>query len=588
LNDSRQGSLRTYLISLLSVVGAIMLSAALGFYHFEAGRNPNVKSVWDSFWWAIVTMTTIGYGDVYPTTTGGRIVAILLMFAGIGTLGVATAAIAAYFVKNDQLQLLRIRGIRDHIVVCGLGDKGLLLTKAFRERGDAVLVIEQDETNDRIQTGKELGAIVLVGSATEKEMLAKARVEKARYLISVCGDDGANAEVAAHARELAGSRAGRGLTCVTHIVDPDLWYLLRRWEISTVGSFRLQFFNVFDIGARALLSAHPPFSEGEDEHTRPPHLLIVGAGKLGQNVVVHAARLWRDLPTKPGERLQVTIIDAETPHLKEGLYLRHPGLQAACEIQTQSMDLRSPQLHHGAFLFDAQKQFTVTRIYICVEEDTLGLSAALALLHRARVHKVPIVVRMTQDAGLATLLRAAPSGGRGFDNVHAFALLERVCQPDLVLGGTNEVLARSIHQRYRMEQERAGQDARTNPALVPWEKLPEELKESNRSQAAHIGMKLQAIGCDIAPLTDWEAALFHFEPEEVEQMARMEHERWSAERRAQGWTVGPRDPVKKTNPSLVPWEKLPEATRALNQEEIQSMPATLARAGFQVYRLKSS
>jgi hypothetical protein len=38
----------------------------------------------------------------------------------------------------------------------------------------------------------------------------------------------------------------------------------------------------------------------------------------------------------------------------------------------------------------------------------------------------------------------------------------------------------------------------------------------------------------------------------------------------------------------VPWEKLPEATRALNQEEIQSMPATLARAGFQVYRLKSS
>lgn len=585
MQDLRKGSLRTYLIYLLSVVGAITLSTALAFYHFEAGRNPNVHGVWDSFWWAIVTMTTIGYGDVYPVTTGGRIVAILLMFAGIGTLGVATAAIAAYFVRNDQLQLLRLHRLRDHVVICGLGDKGLLLTKAFRERGDPVLVIEQDETNDLIESCKEQGAIVLLGSATEPEMLAKARVEKAKYLISVCGDDGANAEVAAHARELAGSRAGPGLTCVAHIVDPDLWYLLRRWEIAAVGSFRMQFFNVFDIGARALLTAHPPFSEAEAARASPPHLLIVGAGKLGQNVVVHAARLWRDLPIKPSERLQVTIIAEETAHLTEGLYLRHPGLQAACDLQTQSMDLRSAEFHHGAFLFDAEKHFIVTRIYICVEEDTLGLSAALALLHRARAHKVPIVVRMTQDAGLATLIHTAHGGGRGFDDVHAFALLERICQPDLVLGGTNEVLARSIHERYQLEQQKAGQDAPSNPALVPWEKLPEELKESNRSQAAHIGMKLQAIGCDIAPLTDWEAALFQFEPEEVERMSRMEHERWSTERGAQGWTYGPRDPAKKTNPSLAAWEKLPEETRELNREEIRSMPATLARAGFQVYRM---
>jgi voltage-gated potassium channel Kch len=610
LGDSRRGSLGTYLIYLLSVVAAITVSSALGFHQFEAGRNPNVKSFWDSFWWAIVTMTTIGYGDIYPVTTGGRVVAILLMFAGIGTLGVVTAAIAAYFVKSDQLLLLRIRRIRDHVVICGLGDKGLLLTKAFRERGHTVLVIEQEETNDLIESCKDQGAMVLIGSATEQEMLAKARVGHARYLVSVCGDDGANAEVAAHSRELAlaaGGRAarhGRGLTCVAHIVDPDLWYLLRRWEIATVGSFRMQFFNVFDIGARALLDAHPPFSESSSAHDQPPHLLIVGTGKLGQNVAVHAARIWRDLQTSPGERLQITIIGPETTHLREGLYLRHPGLQTACDIHTQPMDIRSPEFHQGAFLFDAQKHFTMTQIYVCVDEDTLGLSAALALRHRARGRPVPIVVRMTQDAGLATLLHAAQddslpgseptaaAGARpvsgshsGYDNVHAFALLQRICQPDLVLGGTNEVLARATHERYRAEQEKAGQTARSNPALVAWEKLPEELKESNRSQADHIGMKLQAIGCDIAPLTDWEAAAFTFEAEEVERMARMEHERWVAERRAQGWTAGPRDPVKKTNPSVIPWEKLPEETRELNRAEIRSLPATLSRVGFQVYRL---
>ena len=77
MDDSRKGSLRTYLIYLLTVVGAITMSAALGFYHFEAGRNPNVRSFWDSFWWAIVTMTTIGYGDIIPVSRPARMLAMV-------------------------------------------------------------------------------------------------------------------------------------------------------------------------------------------------------------------------------------------------------------------------------------------------------------------------------------------------------------------------------------------------------------------------------------------------------------------------------------------------------------------------------
>src|SRR6476660_2064604 len=98
MGDSSRTSLRTYLLYLFSVVSAITLSGAMAFHHFEAGANDNVKSFWDSLWWAVVTMTTIGYGDIYPHTAGGRLSAVYLMFAGIGVLGVSTAAIAAYFV----------------------------------------------------------------------------------------------------------------------------------------------------------------------------------------------------------------------------------------------------------------------------------------------------------------------------------------------------------------------------------------------------------------------------------------------------------------------------------------------------------
>jgi voltage-gated potassium channel len=76
--------------------------------------SKDFTSFWDGVWWAVVTVTTVGYGDIYPHTVAGRIVAIILMLTGIGFLAVLTATVASYFVKADRqdessemLQLLR-------------------------------------------------------------------------------------------------------------------------------------------------------------------------------------------------------------------------------------------------------------------------------------------------------------------------------------------------------------------------------------------------------------------------------------------------------------------------------------------------
>lgn len=568
------------------VIGGLAL-VALGLGYVGFGRHfaalGETRPPLDLFYLAL-QLFVLGSGSISGSIHWELEVARLMAPAVTGY--TATKALAVLF--REQLERLRLRFLKGHVVICGLDRKGLLLAKAFHQRGYPVVVIEKDETNGKLAPCREEGATVLIGDATDRSLLRKARVHKAAYLISVCGDDGANAEVAVHARALVGDRKGRVLTCLVHIFDSELCDLLREQEIETqkADSFRLEFFNVFDSGARALLNAYPAFSQSGEVQGDQAHLLVVGLGRMGESLVVQAARKWWAKHRATGNRLRITIVDRTATLKKESLCLRYPRLDATCDLIPQDMDVSSPEFQRAAFLFNPHGHCTVTTVYVCLDDDSRSLSAALTLLRRVREHGVPIVAQMTQEVGLATLLRGEDGSGGGFDNLHGFGLLDRACKPDLLLGGTHEILARAIHEDYVRNQEKQGQTPDTNPSMVAWDKLPESLKESNRRQADHIGVKLQAVGCMIVPQTDWGAELFTFSPEEVELMAEMEHERWVTERRLAGWTYGPeRDLEKKTSPYLVPWDQLPENVKEYDRNTVRNLPAFLAEVGFEVKRV---
>ena len=67
-------------------------------------ESSNIKSFGDGLWWALTTVTTVGYGDRFPTTTEGRTIAFALMLVGISLMGVITASVAAWFVKMSQTE----------------------------------------------------------------------------------------------------------------------------------------------------------------------------------------------------------------------------------------------------------------------------------------------------------------------------------------------------------------------------------------------------------------------------------------------------------------------------------------------------
>ena len=77
------------------------MGAAVG-YRAEHAHNPGFKTFGDALWWAVVTLTTVGYGDIVPQTTAGRVDGVMIMIAGVGVLGVLAGSMASFFRRTPD------------------------------------------------------------------------------------------------------------------------------------------------------------------------------------------------------------------------------------------------------------------------------------------------------------------------------------------------------------------------------------------------------------------------------------------------------------------------------------------------------
>ncbi len=111
-------------VTVAAISCLLALIASMAILNFEKGvEGGNIKNASDALWWAIVTITTVGYGDRFPVTDAGRVVAAILMTAGVGLFGTFTGFIASMFVEpdikreEDQVQLLvkEIRTLRAEV-----------------------------------------------------------------------------------------------------------------------------------------------------------------------------------------------------------------------------------------------------------------------------------------------------------------------------------------------------------------------------------------------------------------------------------------------------------------------------------------
>lgn len=149
-------------------------------------------------------------------------------------------------------------------------------------------------------------------------------------------------------------------------------------------------------------------------------------------------------------------------------------------------------------------------------------------------------------------------------------------------------LARIGHAEYVKQRKKEGQTPQTNPAMVDFDELSDDLKESNIDNARTIPRKLRSIGYGVRRVFGGGSPKrLRLTQKEIRAMAKMEHARWNWQKRLQGWIYkkGKKSDKNKTTPWLRPWAKLPARIKAYDVQSVSLIPRMLQEAGYEAYRL---
>jgi TrkA family protein/RyR domain-containing protein len=481
---------------------------------------------------------------------------------------------------REQFDLLRVRSLRNHVVIAGLGDTGYRIATALDQEDRRTVAIVSDPSSPVIEGCRERGILVVKGDATDPAVIEKAGVLHAALLVVTCGDDATNVDVAAAARRVTRGRHGEVLTALVQVDDSELWHILKAQALvdRDESRLRLELFNLSALGAEMLLEEYPAF---DPRAHGAAHVLVVGVEGVAPSLILNIVRQWRDTDRSEGDHLCITVASPVAELDLKRIVGRHPGVDAvpACTLGTWNVDLSS-----AGELQNVPDDVTV--VYVCLRSETESLARTLALREQPALQGVEIVIPVADDeAGVgATVRRSLPA----FKHVHAFGLLSSNLARLALEHTTTEKIARLTHALHVEHERAAGSADPADPSLLPWDDPGFPHRESNRMYADGIAKKLADLDCMVvpAPLVDVQHPGFALSDEEVERLAPDEHARWESDMKQLGYRRGPvKDHSRKVHPMIdVPYEQLPEENKEKDRQHVRTMVVVLARVGFRIQR----
>ena len=195
------------LITLLTLSGFFIFIAGIMLYVFEGDNdNPNIHNLFDAFYWALITISTVGYGDISPVTPEGRVVTMLIILTGIGLISFVTSIIVSSF--SERLSVLREGRVIQDVgkkksitVICGYGLLGRLVAEGLDKDGVEFVVIDKDE--HLAAQAYNNGYHSICADASQGEIFRQLGVDsRISHVLCLTSDDIQNAFIAVNIKSL--------------------------------------------------------------------------------------------------------------------------------------------------------------------------------------------------------------------------------------------------------------------------------------------------------------------------------------------------------------------------------------------------
>ena len=191
--------LRRRIYLALALLALVFLAGTVGYSILES------LSLIDALYFTIITITTVGYGDIRPTTPASKLFTIAMIFIGIGAFTILLEAFAEFIAVRSVEEALRgpkvdVEKLSDHYIVCGYGDIGRIVVEELLSSGEKFVVV--DKNPDKVRELLDRGIPAIVGDATEEEVLKQAGIDRARGVAALFGSDADNVFLAITAKTL--------------------------------------------------------------------------------------------------------------------------------------------------------------------------------------------------------------------------------------------------------------------------------------------------------------------------------------------------------------------------------------------------
>jgi voltage-gated potassium channel Kch len=551
----------------LVVLGCAATALILGYFGLRAYVfQPAGKALGLGRSWADILFTDLQLFVLQAPLNGpGPFTAPLQVarFLAPGTT-ILAAVEALRVLLSEQLRGWKAARASGHPIVTGDGPGALELSRRLRVSHRKVVLVCTTEA--AAAQARLYGVLDVSGDPTDAATLRAAGLGRASEVYACTDHSTTNAATALRALEISQTRR-RPLATYAQVRDPEICAALRARRIGAEGDprFRLDFFSIEEVAAKELLDQHPlPDADGT-----AARVVIVGFGWLGRAVLREIARR-----RNPGGPRVTVLVQDDNPEDARGFATRFMMVRENCVVTVE--DRTAPV----ALADDAP-----TLMLICLSDNEEALSAGLAAAHSVADRSDQVVICLGEPTPFDSVLdgeKALLDDVEG--RLTVFDVMEEACVPGRISADLNDRLARAIHHGYVETCAARGDAPERNKSMVPWEELPEHLRQSNFAQASHIGAKLSRIHCVITPESD-PPHDFAFTGAEIQLLAQMEHERWGLERQSAGYQYGP-DRDAPHHPDLVGWNQLSERTRDIDRDAVRRIPAMLEQAGFQILRLR--